>query len=1032
MSRPLCDRCIRLDLRVERFVLPKTRPGNHAEEKSHSAESLRLQNERFELGTIRGLRTPQSDCPLCALLCQAVRGSVLSDQEDSTCFLLWELDGRRARFMPGRPIDERCTRRLRLFCVETDSRKVRRGPSLLLDASPRYDKPECDHESILRNNVEFLGRRIHSEPVTASYINSLLELCEQNHRRWCRGPGTDDGLPKTLRQPFSGIIDIDENQLVPFVTDLEDMDEWYAAVSYVRADSPSYATTIANVQDRRKPGGLTEVINGLPKALRQSVQLVRRMGIKYIWIDTVCVVQDSKQSWNLSTQSMHSIYGNAILTVCAADGVDASEGLVALDRDRQTKQHIEECAPGLHLMLHVLPEASIGASAWGGCAWTFQERFLSKRCLVFAGGQVYLQCRTANWSEDVFEESLDARRTIGDSLAPANLYKDVWTKAAWVFANSVGLYSRRSLYEPFARLAAFGGMCQFMGAIMGAPFSFGLPVSHFDFALLWQPVGGSSRLEKSRSGDARYDGLKLPSWSWCGWQSDAVEYNRQTLDCCFSDVHEWLSEHTWIDWHIRDRSGSLRRLLGPGHAGRDRSTHEKWRGYGRRPAMTGPGAASPLVRPAGPPRPGLPWPPAPGAVTARPTCVRPPGGGRFPQQVVPIAPPPGWLLARGPPSAPPPGGILPPPGWQPCSPASPPPGWQHPRSGTPNSTPGALVPLSGRGQAAPSATTIPPPSQVHDGASEDGWLKLKKKHRHRSRLVDFSGPVFGSGSGDSPADASSTDSDVTWNSSDSDSSSDSSSDAEPDSNRPAATGGFCQTRLAHHNVIDTPHHPGRPGPPRTTQTAGSFDAYGRPLNSAAMRRKRRLCIGRPFRLTLPEHPYCVSVESAAAAAEADHHDGGGGSSSPQTDSDLPMLQFHTWTKSFHLVEATASAEESTRRQRGHPDGHSAKRCHIVDDSGDKCGSIVVAADWLAHHQRQHETRFTFVAISEAKGFTAAELPDWTYYVPKERCQSEWDVYFVLLVEHHPAEGLHRRVALGKVFRGAFAHSHDEWQEIILG
>ena len=76
--------------------------------------------------------------------------------------------------------------------------------------------------------------------------------------------------------------------------------------------------------------------------------------------------------------------------------------------------------------------------------------------------------------------------------------------------------------------------------------------------------------------------------------------------------------------------------------------------------------------------------------------------------------------------------------------------------------------------------------------------------------------------------------------------------------------------------------------------------------------------------------------------------------------------------------------------------------------------------------------FDFIAISEAKSFTHDECPMWTYYIPKERHESQWDLFFVLLVEYDPTTGSWHRIGLGKVFQAAFTFATEEWQEIILG
>ena len=69
-----------------------------------------------------------------------------------------------------------------------------------------------------------------------------------------------------------------------------------------------------------------------------------------------------------------------------------------------------------------------------------------------------------------------------------------------------------------------------------------------------------------------------------------------------------------------------------------------------------------------------------------------------------------------------------------------------------------------------------------------------------------------------------------------------------------------------------------------------------------------------------------------------------------------------------------------------------------------------------------------MAVSEARSFTLDECPEWTYYVPKEREQSEWDLFYVLLVRRRDEKW--ERVGLGKVFKEAFRDAR--WKEVMLG
>ncbi len=150
---------------------------------------------------------------------------------------------------------------------------------------------------------------------------------------------------------------------------------------------------------------------------------------------------------------------------------------------------------------------------------------------------------------------------------------------AWRFyAHCVFLYTQRELYQPFDILSAFSGMCKLMESVMHSPFIFGLPTSHFDFVLLWQPTKWSSRSDKPKHLDEqKYKDMKFPSWSWCGWESNGIKYMSEMVEGCLTDIHAWLVDHTWIDWHIRDGHDTLRRVWDETWAEEDQSLKATWK-----------------------------------------------------------------------------------------------------------------------------------------------------------------------------------------------------------------------------------------------------------------------------------------------------------------------------------------------------------------------------------------------------------------------------------------------------------------------
>jgi hypothetical protein len=126
---------------------------------------------------------------------------------------------------------------------------------------------------------------------------------------------------------------------------------------------------------------------------------------------------------------------------------------------------------------------------------------------------------------------------------------------------------------------------------------------------------------------------------------------------------------------------------------------------------------------------------------------------------------------------------------------------------------------------------------------------------------------------------------------------------------------------------------------------------------------------------------------------------------------------------------------------------------LLDVEGDWCGTVLLDDLWIDYgdialtenpdkDDSVHELPFRkptrktykFIAISEAREFSAVEHDSWTYYVPTDRVDSLWDLYYVLLIVTNE-DGTSERRGLGKVFKDAFKKSYEpgySWSEILLG
>jgi hypothetical protein len=179
----------------------------------------------------------------------------------------------------------------------------------------------------------------------------------------------------------------------------------------------------------------------------------------------------------------------------------------------------------------------------------------------------------------MFDEEEQVNFLICGPQRSSTLKSRLETQPIGVYMQQAASYTKRHLTVPEDILTAFRGTQWLLQEHLQTAFLFGLPVSHFDLALLWQPRGAMlRRMERSRcarhehtntqSTGARCEcvqaftnnNLKFPLWSWSGWLCDGVEFQDDFLRDVLVDVNHWLNERTWIQWYIRDERGILRPL----------------------------------------------------------------------------------------------------------------------------------------------------------------------------------------------------------------------------------------------------------------------------------------------------------------------------------------------------------------------------------------------------------------------------------------------------------------------------------------
>ena len=71
-------------------------------------------------------------------------------------------------------------------------------------------------------------------------------------------------------------------------------------------------------------------IDQLPKTICHSVELVRELGLRYLWIDRLCIIRDENVSLRAQIRTMDGIYTQSTFLIIARDRVEAEAGLLCM------------------------------------------------------------------------------------------------------------------------------------------------------------------------------------------------------------------------------------------------------------------------------------------------------------------------------------------------------------------------------------------------------------------------------------------------------------------------------------------------------------------------------------------------------------------------------------------------------------------------------------------------------------------------------------------------------------------------------
>ena len=272
---------------------------------------------------------------------------------------------------------------------------------------PVKTQPEI---SLKGQNFIFALRGRDIQPyVDSQLIRHWTQNCETHHSQ-CRPstPSTiekyntwqcSQQLPNAIRKYSIRLMDVQEYKIVD-----TSLTEKYVALSYVWGPNTKGVLVRDTISQYQSMQGLKDV--SIPRTISDAIQLVKDIGLRYIWVDSLCILQDDLHDKVGQLSLMTDIYRQATFVIVAAAGNDANAGLPGTKNSPRSVYQQTETIEGIAfktLRPPLLQE--LERSVWGSRGWTFPEARLCQRALIFTDHLISWNCQMESIREDLMTDS---------------------------------------------------------------------------------------------------------------------------------------------------------------------------------------------------------------------------------------------------------------------------------------------------------------------------------------------------------------------------------------------------------------------------------------------------------------------------------------------------------------------------------------------------------------------------------------------------------------------------------------------------
>lgn len=320
----------------------------------------------------------------------------------------------------------------------------------------------------------------------------------------------------------------------------------------------------------------------IPLTYRDAILYTKSLGLEYIWIDSVCIIQRDVMDWEQESTRMFHYYSNAYITLGSTFATNCNEGFFSQKLYVPRRLHLldvsfrgeifplyicRDDAQAYDLEFHEgVTNQPLGREfQLFQRAWVFQERLVSPRLLFFTDKQLMFECYEGRWLQETpMPTERTCKSTYRDLLSTTSSRTDgtLWT-------DILGAFGRLKITHPKDKLPAMAAVAKQFLSHQSLPhtpehdYLCGLRKSQLHVDLSWRVAGEFRDIDGFDCNvKEETEPYLAPSWSWASvpqetiYRSHAITYQIQRWNSSSSMSLVTLMEDN-VEFAGGDRFGKV-------------------------------------------------------------------------------------------------------------------------------------------------------------------------------------------------------------------------------------------------------------------------------------------------------------------------------------------------------------------------------------------------------------------------------------------------------------------------------------------